>query len=461
MSTTEWRPRLAPGDGYVHRRILAALEADIASGRLATHQRLPTHRHLGETLGVGVGAVTRAYAEAESRGLTTARVGRGTFVAGPAAREAESAGGFIDLARNLPPAAGAETRLAGALASLRRRGDLVAHLDYPPPAGHEAHRRAGAAWLAAATAGANVEWRRLILTGGAQQAVAISLAAAARPGDAVIVEAATFTGIKALAAHMGYRLVAAGMDAEGLTPDALDEAAATSGARVAYVQPLQNPTGRIMSLERRRAIVEVARRRDLVLVEDDLYGAYAAELGLPTLAGLAPDRVFHVSGLSKSLSPGLRVGYCVPPAGGDAMDRALGALRAIAFGPPSLGALVATQWIEDGSALDILRDHRESLAERTRVALTVLGAAAERPKNTAATHLWLPLGALEAERVAARALRDGVRVTEPTAPLAPGGHEHGLRICLGAPPTLALLEQGLATLARALSGGDEAALGVV
>ncbi len=81
---------------------------------------------------------------------------------------------------------------------------------------------------------------------------------------------------------------------------------AASGARVAYVQPLQNPTGRMMGPERRRAIVEVARRRDLFLIEDDLYAAYANELGRPPLAELAPERTFYVAGLSKSLTPGLR-----------------------------------------------------------------------------------------------------------------------------------------------------------
>src|SRR5579871_2978369 len=102
----EWRPTLAEGDGYVHQRILAALEADIASGRLATHERMPTHRRLSELLGVGVGAVTRAYAEAEARGLVTATVGRGTFVAGPGTGGATggSDAGVVDLARNLPPA---------------------------------------------------------------------------------------------------------------------------------------------------------------------------------------------------------------------------------------------------------------------------------------------------------------------------------------------------------------------
>ena len=77
---TEWRPRLEAGPGLIPDRILAALRADVAAGVLAPNTRLPTHRRLAELLGVSVGAVTRAYAEAEQSGLVTAHVGRGSFV---------------------------------------------------------------------------------------------------------------------------------------------------------------------------------------------------------------------------------------------------------------------------------------------------------------------------------------------------------------------------------------------
>ena len=455
----EWRPDIEAGDGFIHQRIAQALEADIAGGRLGPDERLPTHRRLAEVLGVGVGAVTKAYATAEARGLMTARVGRGSFVAKPLERAEPT--GPIDLARNVPPAARAEARLAETFAKLRQRGDLTAYLDYPPPAGDDSHRRAAATWLSQTANWPGLDWRRLIVTGGAQQAIAIALGAACRPGAGVIVEGATFTGVKALAQHMDYALIAADMDAEGLTPNALESAAARSGARVAYVQPLQNPTARVMGLKRRQAIVAIARKRDLILVEDDLYSAYADELGLPPLAALAPERVFYVNGLSKSLTPGLRLGYCVPPEGGEWRDRCLSGLRAIAFGPPSLGPLVATQWMEDGTAADILAAHRTELAARTTLALSILGAAAERPLNPSATHLWLSMSELDAERTASRALREGVQVTAPTAPLISGGREHGLRICLGGAPDLAALEQGLRVLARALGAADDRALGMV
>jgi DNA-binding transcriptional MocR family regulator len=459
--SAEWRPDIAEGQGRISERIVAVLEADVASGKLAPDARLPTQRRMAEMLGVGVGTVTRAYLEAEARGLVSATVGRGTYVAGRGKRLEGSADELLDLATNIAPAGRAEAHLTEALGRVRRRSDLRAHLGYAPRAGFESHRRAGARWLADTANFAALDWRRVIVTAGAQQAIAVALMTASRPAAPLIVESMTFSGIKTLAATLGHRLVGAEMDAEGLTPDGLDAAVAASGAHVAYVQPLQNPTGRIMGLERRRAIVEVARRRDLFMIEDDLYAAYAAELGRPPLAELAPERTFYVAGLSKSLTPGLRVGYCVPPQGADWQERCLGVLRAIAFGSPSLGGLIGVQWIEDGTAYDILDGHRHELMRRTAAALDVLGDLVVRPPYAAATQLWAPMSELAAERAAARALREHVQVTPPTALIAPSCNEFGLRLCLGATPSLAVLADALGVVARVLAETEDAALGVV
>ncbi len=302
-----------------------------------------------------------------------------------------------------------------------------------------------------------LDWKRVIVTGGAQQAAAVALIAASRSGAPLIVEALTFYGVKALAAGRDHRLHGAAMDAEGLTPEGLEAAADASGARVAYVQPLQNPTGRLMGMARRHAIVEVARRRNLLLIEDDLYGAYAAELGRPPLALLAPERTFYVTALTKSLAPGLRVGYCVPPEGGDWMERCTTALRAIAFGAPSLGGLIGVQWIEDGTAHEILEGHRRECARRTAAALDILGDLVVRPPQTAATSLWAPMSELEAERAAARALREHVQVTPPTAPVAPGCTEFGLRLCLGGAALKPLGARGSVARRRPRSGGGRRA----
>jgi DNA-binding transcriptional MocR family regulator len=443
-----WTPTLKDGDAPIYERLVGALAADIASGVLAAGARLPPQRELAYRLGLGVGTVTRAYAEAERRGLLAGHVGRGSFVAAP--RTSAAAEAVVDMARNLPPSGPAQSRLPAAMARLARRSDLIARLGYPASGGHEADREAGAAWLSAIAGWDDLDPGRIVCTAGAQQAVVVALAASLRPGDAVIAEAASFSGLKAIAQEMDYRLVCAGLDGEGLTADALDRAAAESGARAAYVLPSHNPTARVMGAARRAEIVEVARARDLILIEDDLYGGYARDLGLPPLARLAPERVFHATSLSKTVSPGLRAGYLVPPTGREARERALGALHALALGAPGLGFALATQWIEDGSALAILEENHAEMAARVALARDILGAAMEQPAAASSLHVWLPMGELQAERAAAAALRGGVEVTPPREMVLDPGAISGLRLCLGPAPDRASLETALRTVTAAL-----------
>ena len=446
---SSWRPHLTAADGPAYAQIVEALASDIGRGGLAQGARLPTQRALAERIGVGIGTVTRAYAEAEARGLIEAVVGRGSFVAGaPAVRQGD---GVIDLSRNVAPMAPAAAALRGAIAAVARRSDLVGRLDYAPDAGFVADRRAAAQWLRRMANFDGADEDGLIVTAGAQQAIAVALAALCRPGDAVIVEAATFNGVKLAAAQMGLRIAAAAMDAEGVTPQALDRAAAESGARVAYLQPFQNPTARVMGLQRRRDVIAAARRRGVVLIEDDLYGPHVADLGLPPLAELAPDQVAYVSGLSKSLAPGVRTGFLIPPQ--RHRGAALDALRAASFGAPSFGAVLATQWIESGAAFDVFAAIQRELGRRAELARTALAGLIEPTAHAASPHLWLPLGELEAERIAGQALRAGVRVTPPRAPFVDGVPVDGLRICLGAAADLTALERGLAILRTTLAPG--------
>jgi DNA-binding transcriptional MocR family regulator len=253
------------------------------------------------------------------------------------------------------------------------------------------------------------------------------------PGDILMCEAATFHGVKLAAAQGRFRLVGLAMDHEGVTPDALD-AAASTGARVAYLTPtLQNPTSRTMSPERRTALVAVARRRDLILVEDDVYAAYAGEsLGKApaTLASLAPERVIYLSGASKSLMPGLRLGFLVAPDEA-VLQSAAQVLRAAVYSTPAFGAQIFAHWEETREADEIAAQNRVDAAARQKAALAILGDFVETPGSGQSLHLWLPMSEAAAERTAARALRAGVEVTPPSAPVVDADLISGLRLCLG------------------------------
>ena len=457
----DWTPTLSAGDAPIYERLLDALRADIEAGALAAGARLPPQRDLAHRLGLGLGTVTRAYVEAEKAGLVQAHVGRGSFVRGGAAsKAARTDGGLINLAQNIAPDAPARARLADTLTRLRRRGDLLDNLDYAPSAGLEVQRRAGAAWLERSAGLAGADWTRLVCTAGAQQALALAFGAVARWSDTVLCEASTFYGVKALAEHMGYGLKGLPMDAQGLRPDALDEAAVTGAFKAVAIQPtLQNPTGRIMSAGRRAQIVAVARKHDLMIIEDDIYAVYAPDAP-PPFAVLAPERTFHVSGVSKSLAPGLRTGFLIVPPG-DHMDRVLRTVRALSYAPPNFGGLIATQWIEDGTADAIVAEVQAEMTARLAMACEILGGCIETPMSASAPHVWLPMSELDAERLAGRALRGGVELTPPSAPVVAPGLTTGVRLCLGAARDREELERGLRIVAAAVADVDERSRAVI
>ena len=443
-----WMPLLEDDADTVSGRLLAALRRDIAQGRLPPGTKLPPHRDLAHRLGIGLGTVTAVYGEAARQGLITATVGRGSFVAdAPAAADAPEAP--IDLARNLPPLAATRRRFAATMARLARRPDLVEALDYAPPAGFEAHRRTAANWLRRIGGPEDIRADRLVITAGGQQAMALAIDALCRPGDTIMTEAATYFGVRPIAQVGGYRTLGLAMDEEGLLPEALERAAA-DGARILYTLPtLQNPTGRIMSAGRRAEIADIARRRQLWIIEDDLYSAFATGNAPPPLTAYAPERCFYINATSKALAPGLRTGYLLAP--DDAMmDRVLRLIRARVYSPPMLGSLVASQWIEDGSADEIVAETNAEMILRHRIAAEKLGGAISTPRDPRCPHIWLPMSELDAERLVARAMRAGVELTPPSAPLIDPTAISGVRLCLGVAADRTRLGIALDRIAAAL-----------
>lgn len=446
-----WAPVLGDEATTVSGRLLAALRRDIGDGTLAPGTKLPPHRDLAHRLGIGLGTVTSVYGEAARQGLLIATVGRGSFVADTLPKTG-GANGLIELSRNLPPLIFAQRRFGPALARISKRGDLSQLIDYAPPAGHDAHRRSAANWLLRVSGLQDVRADRLIITAGGQQAMSLALDALCRPGDTIMTEAATYFGVRSIAQEGGYRTIGLAMDEQGLLPEPFERAAA-AGARVLYTLPtLQNPTGRIMSDGRRAEIAAIARRHDVWIVEDDLYSAFAVGNAPPPLAAYAPERCFYINGTSKAIAPGLRTGFLVVP-DDDHLDRVLRRIRAQIYAPSAMGALIGSQWMEDGTADEIVAEIQDEILARGRMAADRLGTALSPPADPRCPHLWLPMAELEAERFAARAMRAGAELTTPSAPLIDPSSISGVRLCLGMATDRAQLGVALDRVVAALDAG--------
>jgi DNA-binding transcriptional MocR family regulator len=327
-----------------------------------------------------------------------------------------------------------------ALGAVERHGGLPLWLGYQEAGGTEADRAAGTRWLRARLPGITED--RVLVCAGVQGALLALTSLLARPGEVVCTEALAYPGFRALAAHVGVRIVGLEMDAEGLLPEAFEAACRRDAPKALYCTPtLNNPTTATMSLKRREAVVAIARRHGAAIVEDDAYGRLPEDAP-PPLAALAPELTWYVGGLAKVMSPALRIAYlAAPDARGAAQAGA--ALRATVGMASPLTAAIATRWIEDGTDQAILAALRRETEARFSLVRQILEGHdyVGRPD---AFHVWLPLpdgwarGAFTA-RLGARGV--GVVMSDAFTTLAPP--PDAVRISLGAPATRADLAAAL------------------
>ena len=450
-----WTPRLGPGTGAASDRLVAALSADIIDGRLPAGARLPAHRALASALGISTATVTKAYAALGRRGLVRGSAGRGMFVS----YRGRDAGDVIDMSVNVPPPLLGQEALAAAMTAVGRRADARGLPDYGPPGGHVEHRRAVSAWLA--TTGLSLRPEELLLCNGAQHAIAASLLAAsslaaARGPVTIITEEHTFPGALRYAELAGHPVRAAATDAQGMQPASLARLLASvkpapADRPLVYVTPtLHNPTTATMNGRRRQEIARLAREHDALIIEDDVY-ALGPDRAAPTLASLAPERVFYVTSVSKALSPAIRVGVLRPPAA--FRDRATSAIRALAGHVSPIQCELLAELTRAGIAAEVRDAIRHEAARRTALAAAVLGPSL-RAGGGGCYHAFLPLARPLADAVVLAAGSSGVTLTSPAAMMAdPASTRGGIRLCLGG-PSWADLSRGLAMVRDVL---DQAA----
>ena len=444
-----WTPRLSDETGRPYERLVGALAEDILAGQLGPDDRLPAHRDVAEQLGLSLGTVTRAYDVLQRRGLARSEKGRGMFV--NAARPARPRS--VDFSVNLPPAVIQSSTLSSLIAEVGREIDPETFTRYAPPAGLPEHRLMMARKLAE-DRGIRVEPAQLMLTNGAQHAIAIAMGAL--PPGPLAVEELTYPGVLRAAQALGRTLIPLALDREGVRPDAL-EAALDAGTPpvAAYLTPSsQNPTGALLTAERRERLAALAEARGLFLIEDDADAVFAPA-NLPSLAQLAPDRVLHIGSVSKSLAPGLRLGYLVTPP--DMIEPCTGWLKATASMGNPLSAMLMSQAIGARLTTSIAASIRTEAARRCAVAREILAPwLAEGTRD--ALHVWLPLPTARAREIVLAAARLNITLAPPEAFMVdPSAAEAGLRLCLGNAP-VADLRGALEVIALLLRGGQDTAL---
>jgi DNA-binding transcriptional MocR family regulator len=462
---TSWLPDLSQGSGPLYMRLAERIEESIADGTLAAGAKLPPQRDLAYDIGVTIGTVGRAYALIRERGLVSGEVGRGTFVLGrdghqdivranvpglPIGTRSPAAPGKLRMDSTSAPAVGQSEvieRLTHQI--LRAHPDQVTDYTRAWPASWQ---QAGSRWL---TQGGWTPAPETIVSAiGAHAAIMAVIAATTAPGDKIAFEELTYSSIARSANLIGRRSVLIGTDQDGADPEDFDRLCAQQHPKIAFLIPsLHNPTLSIMTLERRKAIIEVARRHNVWLIEDSVYGQLLTEQP-PLLAELAPERVFHVGGLSKSVAAGVRCGWVSCPA--NFAPRVQTAHKMVTGGIPFLLADLAAEMVQSGEA-DLIRAEvrrentgREAIARQSLVGL-------EFNSHPVAPFLWLKLPEpWISSTFKHAAAAEGVLVDDEDE-YKPGRTEriyHRVRIGFSAPPTRQDVHSGFSTIRRLIDHGN-------
>ena len=476
-----WEPEILARRGPRYKAIADSLAEDIEAGLLDPGARLPTHRELAGRLGVTVGTVTRAYAEAERRGLVAGQVGRGTFVnplrhkapaklISPATprddtpllakilRPAPSpplhstfpdlaAPDFVDLG-HLRPAQGPHAEmLAATVKALGTTTNMAEFLTDAPQAGERARSAAGAKWFA--KLGISVTADRVHSTASARQALHAVFAMLGAPGDIVLTDPVTYPGIQPIAKLLGLKLHCVLADDYGMLPDSLQLACWSSGARLLYLMPtLHNPTTTTMPKQRRLDLVEIARKYDVRIVEDEVCGVLAGDR-IESFTALAAERSFCVTSLSMGVAPGLRTGFVTAPHASSVGLHS--AIEAIGARPAPMLSAVAVRWIEDGTADWLLDWQRAELAARNDIASQIL-LGQRFAADAMAPHIWLELPEPWHAGDFARRLAGRKIILESSAKFVPdqASAPQAVRISLGAAPDRETLRKSLASVVLTL-----------
>ncbi|AWB32521.1 aminotransferase-like domain-containing protein [Orrella marina] len=418
-----WTPRLADSEGLIHERLVVAVTQDILCGDIPSGARLPTHRQVADQLGVSIGTVTRAYATLQRQGLVKSEKGRGMFVL-PHIRHTERR---LDLSVNAPPPVVTGRMLTEAINKLGATVDADFFTRYMPAAGLPEHRLMLARMLSH-NHDLSVEPSQIIMTNGAQQGLFLAMAAAT--SGPLAIEQLTYPGALRAARQLKRPLVPLAIDEQGIVPEAL-EAAMTSDnpPTLLYLVPsVQNPTGAVMGLERRRSIADIAKQFDLTIIEDDVYSLFTPTQ-LPPLARFAPEHVLYVGSLSKCLAPGLRVGYIAAPA--RMVDEVNHWLLATQTMATPLSGLLMAHWLSEGVVQSIAQSIRAEATRRNKILRSVLGPCLS-PLHRDALHAWIPMQTSRARDIVLAASQSGITLAPPDAFMAdPNLSDSGIRICLG------------------------------
>ncbi|NLE77854.1 MAG: PLP-dependent aminotransferase family protein [Chloroflexi bacterium] len=463
------------------------LREQILQGEISPGTRLPPERELARRLGVSRTTVVSAYDELTAEGLVEAHRGRGTTVLGPAAALGETVQPiawpvhFSSLAQRLRGPASAEM---SALRDLSAQPGVLSFATGTPDPTLTPRARFHEAWAAVlqqvgvealasspiqgiaplrdlivermAQRGIVANRDNVVVVSGSQQGLDILVRLLTEPGDTVVAEAPTYYGALQTFQAQGLRVIGIPVDAQGMDVDSVEQTLTRYRPRLIYTIPnYQNPTGVTLSPNRRAKLLELSQRYGVPIIEDDPFGDLPFQGPPPTpIKALDPcGHVIYLSTFSKSLAPGLRIGWFTGPR--PVVEMAILLKRVVDLQANSAGQYLVVEFARRGWLAEGIAAARSVYGRRC--AAMDAGLQAHLPDGACwappqgGLFLWLELPELlSAHRLLTETGAQGV-VFLPGSILYPSsGPRNGCRLNFSA-RTEAQIAQGTEVMGRALA----------
>jgi DNA-binding transcriptional MocR family regulator len=385
----------------IYRQLIRHIRAQIDAGVLAAGTRLPASRDLARQLNISRISVVNAYAELRAEGYLSAHAGRGTFVAGdrePAAPTPNGNGTVVQTTHQTIEIPTAPDRSIREMMRLARKPGVINFSHGAPPmefmpvsplrdAINTVLDRDGSKALTyeltegffplrasvrdyVSALGIQCNPDQVLITGGTQQALDLIVQALLSEGDMLVTENPTYLGMIDIARIRRVQVHGISMDEDGMRLDMLENYILDNHPRLIYAMPtFHNPTGIVMPLHRRRQLINLATEYNIPILEDGVYHEFRFEGdALPPLKALDETGiVIHASGFTKTLLPGMRIGYVI--ADSPHYDRLVRVKQAADISTPGLNQRAIHIMLERGVLSQQLERNNRELKRRRDAAL--------------------------------------------------------------------------------------------
>lgn len=445
-----WRPTLDRNSRSLYQALACQLEEDIASGVIRPGTKLPPQRELADFLDINVSTVSKAFKLCELKGLLSARVGSGTFVAYDALTSGRlltehAKGSVIDMGATVPEPSG-NAFLMEMLQEIVSSEENARLFSYQGEQSMQWHRETAVSLLS--SCGCSAGYEQILFASGGQNALSAILAAIFKRGDKIAVDEHTYPGIKTAAAMMGIQLIPVQQDSQGMSPDALEFVCRNEKISGVYLIPAcHNPTTISMPQRRRREIARVIRDHHCLLIEDGTY--QLMDGNQRSISEDIKEQSIYLVSLSKVIAPGLRIACLkVPLRLKSEISDALYSLN-ISIAP--LMAELTARVIASGQFEKIIANHQKNTARRNEIVDKYLSPKICLGKKTDIFRWLLLPEKYSGEEFQHLSLSKGVQVfaAEKFA-VGKTPPAQAVRLSICAPESLAQLEDGIKIIAQLL-----------